>query len=151
LELAASCDLRFAADVDKIKIGVPEMELFGNMPDGGGGVQFIARLMGPSRALAFILDAGPVTPRNAFDLGLVDRLCEPAGLVAEAEAYGRDVARRAGRDGVSTAKKAVFGGVELSLSDALDYDRALHWDKVRRGDFAGTVQDFVARFASGRS
>ena len=36
LELAAACDLQFAADSDKIQIGVPEMDLFGAVPSGGG-------------------------------------------------------------------------------------------------------------------
>src|SRR4051812_38405419 len=52
LELAAACDLRFAADDDRLQLGVPEMDLFGAMPSGGGGVQYLTRLMGPSRALA---------------------------------------------------------------------------------------------------
>jgi enoyl-CoA hydratase len=147
LELAAACDLRFAADDDAIKIGVPEMELFGQMPDGGGGVQFLARLMGPSRALQFVLDAAPVTPRTAYELGLIDRLCS-TDLVLEAEKFAASVARKAGRVGVSATKRAVFVGSELQLASALELDRSLHWDCVRRGDFAGTTRKFIERFAS---
>lgn len=148
LELAAACDLRFAADEDRIKLGVPEMDLFGQLPDGGGGVQFLSRLMGPSQSLQFILGAKPVSPRTARELGLVDRLCPPVTLRAEAEQFAAEVAKKTGRTGVAAAKQTVFGGWELPLDAALDLDRSVHWDSVRRGDFAGTVQRFVERFAS---
>ena len=35
LELAAACDLGFCADDERLRIGVPEMDLFGAMPSGG--------------------------------------------------------------------------------------------------------------------
>jgi enoyl-CoA hydratase len=146
LELAAACDLRFCADMDKIQIGVPEMDLFGAMPTGGGGVQFLSRLMGPSRALQFVLDAKPVNPKTAYALGLIDRLCQADGLVNEAEAFASAVAKKAGRIGVSAAKTAILGGAEMPLFDALIFDRSVHWDCMRRGNFRGGVAHFVKRF-----
>jgi enoyl-CoA hydratase len=146
LELAAACDIRFAANVDAIKLGVPEMELFGAMPSGGGGAQYLARLMGPSRALHFILDAKPISPARAFELGLVDRLCGPADLTADAEGFAADVARKAGRIGVAAAKRSVTNGVEIPLSAALELDRSLHWDSIRRGNFLTGVNAFVKQY-----
>jgi enoyl-CoA hydratase len=148
LELAAACDLRFAADSDKVQIGVPEMDLFGAMPSGGGGAQFLARLMGPSRALLFILDAKPIAPKAAYAAGLVDRLCAPEALLNEAEGFASAVAKKAGRVGVVAAKSAVLGGAELPLFDALHYDHAIHWDCMRRGNFVDGVANFVKRFGS---
>ena len=148
LELAAACDLRFAADSERIQLGVPEMDLFGAMPSGGGGAQFLARLMGPSRALQFILDAKPVNPAQAYALGLVERLL-PAGEVRDgAQRFAEEVAKKAGRTGVAAAKRAVFGGVELPLLPALELDRSLHWDAMRRGNFLAGVDGFVASFGS---
>jgi enoyl-CoA hydratase len=146
LELAAACDLRFAADVDKIQIGVPEMDLFGALPTGGGGAQFIARLMGPSRALQFMLSAKPVSPRMALDMGLVDRLCSAESLIEEAEGFAAEVAAKAGRIGVSAAKRAVLTGVEMPLMNAMEFDRSVHWDNMRRGNFRAGAASFVAKF-----
>lgn len=146
LELAAACDLRFCADVNKILIGVPEMDLFGAMPSGGGGAQFLARLMGPNRALQFILDAKPVDPNAAYAMGLVERLCPSDSLMSEAEGFAAGVAKKAGRIGVSAAKLAVLGGSEMPLFDALAFDRTVHWDCMRRGHFSSGVADFVKRF-----
>ncbi|CAM5283740.1 MAG: enoyl-CoA hydratase/isomerase family protein [Burkholderiaceae bacterium] len=146
LELAAACDVRFAADDERLQIGVPEMDLFGVLPSGGGGTQFIARLMGPSRALQFILDAKPVSAKQAYDAGLIDRLCPPDTLLADAEKFARDVAKKAGRIGISAAKKSIFGGSELPLEYAMSLDHAVHWDAMRRGNFRSGAIDFVKRF-----
>jgi enoyl-CoA hydratase/carnithine racemase len=148
LELAAACDLRFAADTPGLQIGVPEMDLFGALPSGGGGVQYLARLMPPSRALDFVLDAKPVAPQRAFELGLVDRLYATEELVTQAEAFASAVAKKAGRTGAAAAKRAVLGGAELPLYEALELDRSVHWDAVRRGNFLAGVDAFVERFAS---
>jgi enoyl-CoA hydratase len=150
LELAAACDLRFVADVERLQIGVPEMDLFGAMPSGGGGTQFITRLMGPSRALQFIFDAKPVNPRRAYEIGLVDRLCDSAELLAQAEAFASDVAKKAGRIGVAGCKRAVFSGSEIPLSQAMELDRALHWDAMRRGNFPKGAEAFVKRFGTSK-
>jgi enoyl-CoA hydratase len=148
LELAAACDLRFCADDERLRLGVPEMDLFGAMPSGGGGVQFLARLMPPSRALEFILEAKPVSPQWALENSLVDRIYPTMELLPATERFAAEVAGKAGRIGVAALKRAVLGGVELPLYEALELDRALHWDAVRRGNFRKGVQSFVDQFAS---
>jgi enoyl-CoA hydratase len=148
LELAAACDLRFCADNERLRIGVPEMDLFGAMPSGGGGVQFLARLMPPSRALDFILEAKPVSPQQALDTNLVDRVYPAEELLPATERFAGEVAGKAGRIGAAALKRAVLGGVELPLYEAQELDRALHWDAVRRGNFRRGVQGFVDQFAS---
>jgi enoyl-CoA hydratase len=146
LELAAACDLRFASDFERLQIGAPEMDLFGAMPTGGGGAQFLARLMGPSRALRFVLDAKPVGPAKALQDGLVDELYPSEELLARSQAFAAEVAGKAGRIGVSAAKRSILGGVELPLLEALELDRSLHWDSMRRGNFLPGVAAFVERF-----
>jgi enoyl-CoA hydratase/carnithine racemase len=151
LELAAACDLRFCADSHGLRLGVPEMDLFGCLPSGGGGAQFLARLMGASRALEFILSAKPISPARAFEIGLVDRLClaGQASASAEALSFAGEVAGKASRIGVSCAKRAIFGAGELPLSAALPLDGVLHWDTMRRGNFLAGVEAFTQRYASG--
>src|SRR6202042_3278054 len=149
LELAAACDLRFCADSDGLRLGVPEMDLFGCLPSGGGGAQFLARLLGPSRALEFILSAKPVSPARAFEIGLVDRLY-PAGQAGSgALEFAVSVASKAGRIGVTSAKRAVFGLGELPLTGAMPLEGALHCDPMRRGNYLTGVEAFVKRYASG--
>lgn len=70
-ELALACDLRFAAD-GSYQIGLPETNL-GLFP-GSGGTQRLPRLVGLSRGMDMILNATTVTPAQAKEAGLVDRL-----------------------------------------------------------------------------
>jgi enoyl-CoA hydratase len=146
LELAAACDLRFCADDERIRIGVPEMKLFGVLPSGGGGTQYLVRLMGASRALDLILEAEPVTPARALEVGIVERLYPADELMARCEAFAQTVAGRAGRIGVAAAKRAVHHGAELSLADALVLDDAVHWDAMRRGGFIKGAEAFVEQY-----
>jgi enoyl-CoA hydratase len=146
LELAAACDLRFVADNERIQIGASEMKLFGVMPSGGGGVQYISRLMGPSAALHFLLEAEPVSPAAALSLGLADRLCSPDALISEARTFAGQVAGRAGRVGINAAKRLTLDAATMNLEDAIDFDRGVHWDSMRRGGFLPGVGEFVARF-----
>lgn len=146
LELAAACDLRFAAADDGIQIGASEMKLFGVMPSGGGGVQYITRLLGPSAALHFLLEAEPCSPSAAHDLGLVDRLCQPESLVDETQAFAERVASRAGRVGVNAAKRLTLDAATMDFERAIDFDRDVHWNSMRRGGFLRGVEGFVARF-----
>jgi enoyl-CoA hydratase len=146
LELAAACDLRFCSDHDRIQIGAPEMKLFGVMPSGGGGAQFIARLMGPARALNFILEGASCTPREAYALGLVERLYAPDDLLGETTTFAGRVAATAGRVGINAAKRSILTATHLPLYEALEVDSLAHWDSMRRGGFLPGVQAFVERF-----
>lgn len=70
-ELALACDLRFAAE-GAYQIGLPETNL-GLFP-GSGGTQRLPRLVGLSKGMDMILSATTLTPAQAKEAGLVDRL-----------------------------------------------------------------------------
>ena len=148
LELAAACDLRFCSDNEQLKLGVPEMDLFGCLPSGGGGAQFLTRLLGQAKALEFMLSAKPVSPSQALAIGLVNQILPDGDVEAAALEFAADVAQKAGRIGVTCAKRAVFGAGELPLAVAMDVDSALHWDAMRRGNFLRGVEAFARQYAS---
>jgi enoyl-CoA hydratase len=146
LELAAACDLRYAADDDRIQIGAPEMKLFGVLPSGGGGTQFLSRLLGPARCLEFLMRGETCNPRQALQLGLVDRLIDKDQLLDGALLFATSIASKAGRIGTNEAKRLVLDASGLPFDQAMDFDRTVHWDAMRRGGFLRGVEDFVARF-----
>ena len=150
LELAVACDLRFAADHDRIQIGASEMKLFGVLPSGGGGTQYLSRLTGPGRALDLLLEAEPISPRRAMEIGLVERLYPAEELLAQSEAFAARISARAGRIGINAAKRGVLDAAELPLYEALEFDRSVHWDAMRRGGFIPGIEAFVERFGSSR-
>lgn len=150
LELAAACDLRFAADEPRLQIGASEMRLFGVLPSGGGGAQFLARVLGQARALDFVLAAENWSPQRALSEGLVTRLYPAADLVTEARAFGRRIAGRAGRIGINAAKRSILDASTLPVYEGLEWDRTVHWDSMRRGGFLPGVAAFVEQFGKGR-
>lgn len=68
LETALACHFRVA--VPSAKVGLPEINL--GLFAGGGGTQRLPRLIGPERALEFVLSGKPVSAGQALDLGIVD-------------------------------------------------------------------------------
>jgi enoyl-CoA hydratase/carnithine racemase len=104
--------------------------------------------MGPSRCLEFILKAEPCSPQKALGLGLADRLVDPSELLPQTVEFATTIAAKAGRVGINAAKRAILDGSSLPLYEAIELDRSVHWDSMRRGGFLPGVTDFVARFGS---
>ena len=88
LELTLGCDYRIATTGDTTKLALPEVNL-GLLP-GGGGTQYLPRLVGVQQALTMMLTGKNIYPKKAKRIGLVDALIHPAGL----ERAAREAARR---------------------------------------------------------
>ncbi|MSR77127.1 MAG: fatty oxidation complex subunit alpha [Candidatus Omnitrophica bacterium] len=81
-ELALSCRYRVAAFSDKVKIGLPEVNL-GILPGFGGSIR-LPRLVGLLKALPLILAGQVVSAESALKNGMVDRLFFEKTLVTDA-------------------------------------------------------------------
>jgi 3-hydroxyacyl-CoA dehydrogenase/enoyl-CoA hydratase/3-hydroxybutyryl-CoA epimerase len=77
-ELALACRYRVMTFNEKIRIGLPEVNL-GFVP-GFGGTYRLPRLVGLQQGLKLIVSATPINPTAAFKCGLVDRLYPSTGL-----------------------------------------------------------------------
>ena len=119
-ELALACDLRFAAD-GKYQIGLPEVNL-GLFP-GSGGTQRLPRLVGLSKGIDLIANAITMTPAQAKELGLVDRLFpDAAACRAGAIEYAAKLA--AGPSvAIGHAKLAITQGFGAPLDLGLAIER----------------------------
>ena len=72
LELAMGCNYRVA--LANTKLGLPEVKL-GIIP-GAGGTQRLPRLAGIEKALAMITSGTPVSAKDAFDYGILEKVFE---------------------------------------------------------------------------
>jgi enoyl-CoA hydratase/carnithine racemase len=121
LEIPLACDLRFAGD-GEYRLGTPEATL-GLLP-GNGGTQRLPRLIGKSRALELMITGRTVTPREAHELGIVDRLF-PADEVREKTLeYARTLAAGATK-AIGNIKLAVHDGIDDGLERGLEREREL--------------------------
>ncbi|MDR2872931.1 MAG: enoyl-CoA hydratase/isomerase family protein [Xanthomonadaceae bacterium] len=83
-ELALACNYRVASNSDTTRIGLPETRL-GIFP-GWGGTARLPRLIGAPAAMDLMLTGRTVSAAAARNLGLIDKVAEPAMLTETAVA-----------------------------------------------------------------
>lgn len=142
LELALACDLRIASE--SAQMGLPEVGL-GIIP-GGGATARLPRLVGVARAKDLILTARRIGAAEALAMGLVGRVAPPRELMAEALAYAAEVARNAPVS-LRQAKRAVDGGLHLSMEDALAFEIEMYQPCLGTKDRTEALRAFAEKRA----
>jgi enoyl-CoA hydratase/carnithine racemase len=121
LEIALACDLRFGAD-GEYRLGTPEVTL-GVLP-GNGGTQRLPRLISPSRALDLMITGRTVTPQEAYEIGILDRIFPAEELHEQTLAYAQPLAAGATK-AVGNIKLAVREGLAAGLERGLEREQEL--------------------------
>jgi enoyl-CoA hydratase/carnithine racemase len=116
LELALACTIRVAGE--SAKMGLPEVKI-GILP-GAGGTQRLPRLIGKGLAAEMILTGEMIDAREAYRIGLVNRVVPDDQLMATAEGIARKILQNA-PIAVALAKDAIEVGKNLPLDGAIQY------------------------------
>lgn len=118
LELAMTCDIIVAGET--ARFGQPEINV-GVMP-GAGGTQRLTRTVGKYRAMEMVLTGNHVDAREAYRMGLVNRVVPPQLVLDEAKKLAKIISDKSP---VATrlAKQAVLKSFSTSLEDGLDFER----------------------------
>ncbi|HVC23584.1 MAG TPA: enoyl-CoA hydratase-related protein, partial [Candidatus Dormibacteraeota bacterium] len=114
------------------RVGQPEI-LLGIIP-GWGGTQRLPRLVGRGRALEILLSGDQIDAARALELGLVNRVVEPAQLHATAQGLAEQLASRAPL-AVAAIKRALVGGLYQPLEQGLA-EELVQFDRVFRSQDA---------------
>src|SRR5438128_11714214 len=128
LEIALACDLRFMSRSPdpkrEYKIGLPEVTL-GVLP-GTGGSQRLPRLIGKARAIDLMATGRTLTPDEALQWGLVNRVWDANTFMDETLTYAKGLTYpdHAGR-AVGLIKRSVVEGMEMSIKEGLALEREL--------------------------
>jgi enoyl-CoA hydratase len=117
-ELAMTCDMIVASET--AAFAQPEIKL-GIMP-GAGGTQRLTRAIGPYRAMELILTGEPLSAREAYASGLVNRLVPAERLLDEARELAQLIASRP-PVAVRLAREAVRHGLENTVREGLEVER----------------------------
>ena len=91
LELALSCDFRFAADT--AKLGFPENNV-GLIP-GSGGCSRLVKLVGIAKAKRLVMGGEMIPARRALEMGLVDEVFAPEELLPRTREFAAQLAAKA--------------------------------------------------------
>jgi len=135
-ELSMACDFRLASE--SAVFGQPEI-LLGIIP-GGGGTQRLTRLVGPSKAKDLVLTGRQIGAEEAKAIGLVDEVVAGPVLdraleLAAEYARGPLVAQ-------ALVKRAIDGGLDLTLAEGLRLEHELFVDVFRSADAEIGVSSF---------
>lgn len=141
-ELALACHLRVAAT--HASFSLPETKL-GVIP-GYGGTQRLARVTGSGRALALMLANARLSAAEALHAGLVNRVVEPAQLLAEAEGLARDISALAPL-AIRACLEAVTRGQDVPLAEGLQLEAELFSRLFSTADMREGTRAFLEKRA----
>ena len=132
-EISLGCDFIYAART--ARFALTEVTI-GIMP-GAGGTQTLPRAVGLRRAKEILLTGRPFTAEQAYEWGMVNRLCEPGSVVQDAVETATAIAGNAPIS-IRQAKRSMHYGVNMSLADGMlfeieAYNRMVATDDRREG------------------
>jgi 2-(1,2-epoxy-1,2-dihydrophenyl)acetyl-CoA isomerase len=140
LSLVCACDYRIAADTAAF---VPGFIGIGLVPDSGGSY-FIARLLGASRAFAWMSSNRKLTATEAHAWGLVDEVVEADALPAHAADLAVDYAERPTR-AIGMTKRLFDHAQTATLDEQLALEAELQTAATKTTDFAEGVSAFLEK------
>jgi 2-(1,2-epoxy-1,2-dihydrophenyl)acetyl-CoA isomerase len=114
-DLALACDFRIAAESARLAEAYIRLGLV----PGGGGCYFLRSALGRSKALEMLLLGDFISAREAYELGLVNRVVPDIHVLSEASELAARLAKGAPM-AIRTIKRAVIGAGSRSLRDHLE-------------------------------
>ncbi len=140
-ELALACHFRVMSR--GARIGLTETN-FAIMP-AAGGTQRLTRLVGPGRALEYMIFGKRIDAEEAYQLGIVQRLSEPGRALEDAMAFARAIARRP-PIAVRGIIRAVMGGLQSgSMKEGLRLERECFVKCAQSQDALEGIAAFFAK------
>lgn len=124
LELAMACDMRIAAEHATLGLMEVKQALMPSMT----GTQRLPRLVPFSNALEILLTGDFIDAKEAYRIGLVNKVVPVAELISVAEELANRIAEN-GPLAVKAIKELAYRGIEMSLADGIrleqDFTKAL--------------------------
>ncbi len=139
-ELAMACDIRIAAAT--AKFGQPEVNL-GIIP-GFGGTQRLPRLIGRGRAKYYILTGQMIPAQEAYELGLADKVVDPAALLDTCREIAKTIIAKA-PVAVSMAKRAINHGLDMDLASGVAYEAEAYTTSFATADRVEGMTAFLEK------
>jgi 2-(1,2-epoxy-1,2-dihydrophenyl)acetyl-CoA isomerase len=140
LSLACACDIRIAADNAAF---VPGFIGIGLVPDSGG-TYFVARLIGPGRAFAWMASNRRLTAAEAHAWGLVDEVVEADAVASRAAELAATYAAGPTR-GIGMTKRLFDNTTHATLDEQLALEADLQSEMTKSEDFKEGVTAFLEK------
>ena len=140
-ELALACDYRLVSDNDKIQLGIPEIDL-GFIP-AVGGLQRIGKKFGQHLALKMGLGLR-LTPKDAFETGLVDELHAPGDLLTESMIFAKRLSALPTKT-VAMIKRIIIDGSDIQLKNVYELELRCLKEVLETNDVKEGISAFLEK------
>jgi enoyl-CoA hydratase/carnithine racemase len=141
-DMALSCDFVIASTAATFAWSYIKRGL---VPDGGG-MYFLPRRIGLSRAKELIFTGRQVDAEEALKLGIADRLANPENLLAEAQAWATELAQGSAT-ALALSKAIIEQTFEQSAEQLFAQGSQAQGICYTSGEHRESVLKFLAKFA----
>ena len=141
--LALACDLVLASDAAMFTMAYTKAGL---SPDGSSSF-FLPRIVGPKRAYDMMVNNEVLSPMEAKDLGIVNRIVPADSFAEEARDYCARLAQGPTR-AFGAAKRLIALSPESSLETQMEHERRAIAESAGTEDFKEGVTAFVEKRAA---
>lgn len=140
-ELVMACDFRLMSNNKRIKIGMPEVDL-GFIP-AVGGLQSIGKKFGQHLALKMGLGLR-LTPKDAFETGLVDELYAPEDLLTESMIFAKRLSALPTK-AVAMIKKIILGASDIQSKEVYELELRCLKEVLETNDVKEGISAFLEK------
>ena len=142
-ELALASDIRIASE--KAKFGVFEVRY--GLHQGDGGIVRLVAIAGIATALELSLTGREIRAKEAYRLGLVNKIVPHEDLMTTAEQYATMIKGNS-QQAIRSAKETILEVVGRTLEDALRLETINAYSSL--GDFSETRERLAQFYAKGK-
>lgn len=144
-ELALACDMRLMVEgeaSDGIMVGQPEI-LIGLIP-GGGGTQMLARSLGVAKALEHCLEGQPLSPAQALELGMINKVVPATQLMAEAQTLAQRMALRSPQ-AIKSIKNAIYQASSMTWDSGMEVEKNAFLTAASQANTRRAMHYYIAK------
>jgi len=141
-EIVLSCDLVVAST--EARFGIPEVKR--SLVAAAGGLFRLPRALPKMVAMELALTGDPIDAQRAYELGFVNRLCEPAALIDTAIALADQITANAPL-AVKASRQIVLDGMLAADDDAWRITNEAFAAVASSEDFAEGPRAFIEKRA----
>jgi enoyl-CoA hydratase len=138
LEIAQACDFRLMSR----GAYAAQPEIIVGILAGGGGTQRMPRLIGIDKALELQLTGRLIFADEAERIGLITKACDPQELMPQALALAKKISEQPPL-AVAHIRKAMYEGINLSLTDGLALESKLFWELMTSDDAIRLMKEYA--------
>lgn len=141
LIIALYCDIRFSSDRAKFSTAFSKRGLIAEH----GISWMLPRIVGLSNALDMLYSSRLITPQEALNMGLVNRVFPQESFISDVMVYARDLANSVSPRSMRVMKRQVFNALFQTLSEASEVADEELIKSLASEDFKEGVAHFLEK------